>query len=107
MGANTQREVKPGLHSCYHCHDNPTCNLELRQSDMDGCPKWRCQICRGPWWTPSLDHAKCVATGIPNGMTYHDGTTMRPLSDRSGHYMTHNNAYCEIHHSWRCNVQGD
>ena len=90
--------------SCYHCSDNETCNLGPRQSDMDGCPKWRCRICRGPWWATSMDHGACVATGVPNGVFYHDGSHMKPLSDRSGHYMTHGGAYCEIHASWRCQI---
>jgi hypothetical protein len=92
---------KPRLQGCHYCADNPTCNLPARAA-LDGCQKWRCQVCRGPWWATSMDHAACIATGVPNGIHYRDGSTRKPLSDSSGHYMTHGGAYCEIHQSWRC-----
>ena len=91
-----------GLHSCYGCTDNKTCNLPPRQDTMEGCRKWRCSVCRSPWWASAMDHNKCIATGVPNGVIYQDGSHMKPLSDRSGHYMTHGNAYCSVHSSWRC-----
>lgn len=108
MGQAAEKiESGPGLLSCYYCADNLTCNLEPRRESMAGCQKWRCHVCRGPWWCTSLAHDKCMATGVPNGVTYHDGSSMKPLSDRSGHYMTHGGIYCEVHQSWRCNIRGD
>ena len=41
--------------------------------------------------------------GVPNGVTYHDGTHMEPLSDASGHYYRHG-GYCGVHKSWRCGL---
>lgn len=96
----------PGLLSCHTCADNQTCNLDYRQDSMAGCKKWRCQICRGPWWCISMAHDKCMETGVPNGIYYHDGSHRAPLSDASGHLMTHGGAYCEIHKSWRCGIKG-
>jgi len=95
----------PRLLSCHNCADNETCGLDYRV-DLAGCTKWRCRVCRGPWWVTSMAHERCIETGVPNGIFYHDGGHMAPLSDASGHYMTHGGIYCEIHKSWRCMVGG-
>ena len=82
-------ETIPGLHSCFTCADNLGCNLEPRCESMEGCIKWRCRVCRAPWWTVGYNHETCNATGVPNGVTYHDGTHMAPLPEASGHYYRH------------------
>jgi hypothetical protein len=97
-------ETLPGLHSCFTCADNLGCNLETRCESMAGCIKWRCRVCRAPWWAVGFDHEACNDTGVPNGVTYHDGTHMAPLPEASGHYYTHGGIYCEVHKSWRCGL---
>jgi hypothetical protein len=98
-------EPGPGLLSCYTCADNLTCSLIPRRESMAGCQNWRCQVCRGPWWCASMAHDKCMETGVPNGIFYHDGGSMKPLSDATGH--SYQGGYCLVHKSWRCGVTGD
>ena len=50
------------------------------------------------WWVVGYDHEACNATGVPNGVIYHDGTHMAPLPDASGHYYRHG-GYCDVHKS--------
>ena len=89
--------------TCFTCADNLGCNLEPRCESMDGCIKWRCRVCRAPWWTVGYDHEACNARGVPNGVTYHDGTYMAPLPETSGHYFLPG-GYCSVHKSWRCGL---
>jgi len=97
-------ETLPGLHACFTCADNLGCNLEPRCESMSGCIKWRCRVCRAPWWTVGYDHEACNTTGVHNGVTYHDGTHMAPLPDASGHYYRHG-GYCRVHQIWRCGIE--
>jgi hypothetical protein len=96
-------ETIPGLHSCFTCADTLGCNLEPRRESMAGCIKWRCRVCRAPWWVVGYDHEACNTTGVPNGVTYYDGTRMAPLPEASGHYYRHG-GYCTVHKSWRCGL---
>jgi len=96
-------ETLPGLHTCFTCADNMGCNLEMRCESMAGCLKWRCRVCRGPWWCVSMAHDKCMETGVPNGVFYQDGSSMVSLSDSSEHYLR--SGYCSVHKSWRCGLE--
>ena len=94
--------MKDLLHGCKNCADAATCNLPDRctKGGGMGCEKWRCEVCRGPWWAISMNHRKCLDTGVPNGIRYHDGSAMKPMSFASGHILA--GEYCQVHKSTRC-----
>jgi hypothetical protein len=89
-------------HNCLICWDAPTCNLEANATDKAGCLNWRCQVCRGPILLGMLKHDRCMATGVPNGITYHDGTHRAPFPDANGHF--YSGTFCKTHQSWRCGL---
>jgi hypothetical protein len=67
----------PRLYSCQNCTDQDICENWTGRA-YGCCSHWRCRVCRGPWWAICCDHKACLATGVPNGVTYYDDTHMKP-----------------------------
>jgi len=60
-------ETLPGLHSGFTCADNLGCNLEPRCESMVGCIKWRCRVCRAPWWVVATTMKLAMPRAFPTG----------------------------------------